>query len=73
MKFESAKKMHIDWINSGLRARVKQFRAVAGDVQRRFKESGPAYAGYREVSDYAARVYLDAADLIERAILEVEE
>ena len=71
MKFESAKKMHIDWMNVGLRVQVQQLRRKADDTSKRFRKSGAV--GYREVSDYEARVYLDAADLIERAILDVGE
>ena len=71
MKFESAEKMHIDWMNGGLRAQAERLRWKADRASKRFKQSGAV--GYREVSNYAAQVYLDAADLIERAILEVEE
>ena len=72
MKFESAEKMHIDWMNGGLRAQAERLRWKADRASKRFKKSGGA-VGYREVSNYAAQVYRDAAELIERAILEVEE
>ena len=58
-------------MNGGLRAQVEQLRWKADETSKRFKKGGAV--GYREVSDYAARVYQDAADLIERAILEVED
>ena len=71
MKFESAKKMHIDWVNAGLREHSKQLIADASRITLRFQKS--EQDGYKEVSKYAANVYVEAAELIERAILEVEE